>query len=57
MGNTQRCMYCKDEGTENNPILESHSLGKRNGQLICFNCIKEKVKIILELERRLREET
>lgn len=55
MGAKQTCMYCQELGTENNPILEIHSLGKYQGKYICFACIKKKIKIILDLEKRLNE--
>ena len=44
MGATQpKCILCDSYETENNPVLEVHSRGKRNGQLICFKCIKKKL--------------
>jgi hypothetical protein len=57
MGNIHRCMYCKDVGTENSPILEIHSRGKYRGKFICFNCIKKKVELILEFERIIQQGT
>ena len=58
MGNKEiKCMYCNDIEEEENPILEIHSLGKRNGQFICFDCLKKKIKIILIYEQRLQDKT
>ena len=45
-----KCVLCQEFETENNPVLEVHSKGKRDGQMICsksnvfdFTCIKTKV--------------
>ena len=47
MGNTiPKCDLCKKSETIGNPVLEVHSRGKRNRQLICFICIKKKKKNI-----------
>ena len=35
-----KCIFCLVRDTEDNPVLEVHSRGKRNGQMICFKCIK-----------------
>ena len=45
-----KCMFCLVNETENNPVLEVHSRGKRNGQMICFKCIKK--KLYKKYERR-----
>ena len=58
MGATQqKCILCDSYETENNPVLEVHSKGKRDGQLICsksnvfdFTCIKK--KLYKKYERR-----
>ena len=55
MGTKQTCMYCKDEEKEDKPILEIHSRGKYKGKHICWVCLKRKVEVILEYERRLQE--
>lgn len=37
------CCYCSsDEKYYYNPLLEIHTVGKRNGQIVCFNCFKKK---------------
>ena len=43
-----KCVLCDSYETENNPVLEVHSRGKRNGQMLCsksnvfdFTCIKK----------------
>ena len=52
MGATQpKCILCGSCETEKNPVLEVHSRGKRNGQMICFKCIKK--KLYKKFERRL----
>ena len=52
MGATQqKCILCQEFETENNPVLEVHSRGKRNGQMICFKCIKK--KLYKKYEKRL----
>ena len=38
-----KCILCQEFETENNPVLEVHSRGKRDGQLLCFKCIKKKL--------------
>ena len=45
-----KCVLCGSYETENNPVFEVHSRGKRNGQFICsksnvfdFTCIKKKI--------------
>ena len=44
MGATQqKCILCQEFETENNPVLEVHSKGKSNGQMLCFKCIKRKL--------------
>ena len=54
MGATQpKCMLCDSYETEKNHIFEIHSRGKRNGQLICFKCIKK--KIYKKYKRKLNE--
>ena len=55
MGTKQTCMYCKNEENEDYPILEIHSRGKYKGKNICWVCLKRKVEVILEYERRLQE--
>ena len=45
-----KCMVCGSFETENNPVLEVHSKGKRNGQMLCFKCIKK--KLYKKFERR-----
>ena len=58
MGATQqKCILCQQFETENNPVLEIHSKGKRNGQMLCsksnvfdFKCIKK--KLYKKYERR-----
>ena len=39
-----KCMFCLVGETEDNPIMVIYSRGKRDGQFICFNCIKKKNK-------------
>ena len=52
MGATQpKCMLCQEAETENNPVLVIHSRGKRDGQAICWRCIKK--KLYKKYERRL----
>ena len=34
------CILCQEAETENNPVLVIHSRGKRDGQSICWRCIK-----------------
>ena len=41
--NIPKCMVCGSYETENNPVFEVHSKGKRNGQSICWRCIKRKL--------------
>ena len=54
MGNTiPKCMLRQKSETEGNPVLEVHSRGKRGGQLICWICIKKKIKTLEKYERRL----
>ena len=38
-----KCILCQEFETENNPVLEVHSKGKRDGQMLCFKCIKKKL--------------
>ena len=45
-----KCIFCHTKETIGNPVLEVHSKGKRNGQMICFKCIKK--KIYKKYERR-----
>ena len=54
MGNTiPKCMLRQKSETEGNPVLEVHSRGKRGGQLICWICIKKKIKTLEKYERLL----
>ena len=51
MGATQqKCVLCQEFETENNPVLEVHSKGKRDGQMLCWRCIKR--KLYKKYERR-----
>ena len=44
MGSTiPKCILCHEFEAENNPVLEVHSRGKRDGQMICWRCIKRKL--------------
>ena len=44
MGATQqKCVLCDSYETENNHIFEVHSKGKRDGQMLCWRCIKRKL--------------
>ena len=55
MGATQqKCILCQEFETENNPVLEVHSKGKRDGQMLCWRCIKRKLykKYEKKLNRR-----
>ena len=52
--NIPKCILCQEFETENNPVLEVHSKGKRNGQMICFKCIKK--KLYKKYERRLYQQ-
>ena len=55
MGATQqKCVLCDSYETEKNHIFEIHSKGKRNGQMICFKCIKK--KLYKKYERRLYQQ-
>ena len=38
-----KCVLCQEFETEKNPVLEVHSHGKRNGQMLCWRCIKRKL--------------
>ena len=38
-----KCILCGSYETENNPVLEVHSKGKRDGQMLCWRCIKRKL--------------
>ena len=38
-----KCILCQEFETENNPVLEVHSKGKRDGQMLCWRCIKRKL--------------
>ena len=49
-----KCIVCGSYETENNPVLEVHSKGKRDGQMICFKCIKK--KLYKKYERRLYQQ-
>ena len=46
MGNIPKCMCCGAKESEDNPILQIHSRGKRKGQFICFTCLKHKLEVI-----------
>ena len=48
-----KCMFCLVGETEDNPIMVIYSRGKRDGQFICFNCIKKKIRTSQKYERRL----
>ena len=48
-----KCVLCDSYETENNPVLEVHSRGKRNGQLICFKCNKK--KLYKKYEKKINE--
>ena len=49
-----KCVLCQEFETEKNPVLEVHSHGKRNGQMLCWRCIKRKLykKYEKKLNRR-----
>ena len=49
-----KCVLCQEFETENNPVLEVHSKGKRDGQMLCWRCIKRKLykKYEKKLNRR-----
>ena len=54
MGATQpKCIFCKQPESEDNPVLEIHSRGKRNKQTICWSCIRRKRQVILEYEHKI----
>ena len=38
-----KCILCQEFETENNPVLEVHSKGKRDEQMLCWRCIKRKL--------------
>ena len=48
-----KCMVCQQFETEKNHIFEIHSHGKRNGQSICWKCLKK--KLYDKYERRLNK--
>ena len=48
-----KCVLCGSFETEKNPVLEVHSKGKRNGQMICFKCILK--KLYKKYEKKLNE--
>ena len=42
MGTTiYSCDFCQKKQTEDSPILEIHSIGKRDGQFICLYCLNQ----------------
>ena len=44
MGSTiPKCVLCQEFETEKNHIFEIHSKGKRDGQSICWKCLKKKL--------------
>lgn len=46
------CCYCSsDEKYYYNPLLEIHTIGKRNGQIICLNCFRKKNNTNIYTER------
>ena len=56
MGATQqKCVLCQEFETENNPVLEVHSHGKRNGQMLCWRCIKRKLYKKFEKKKNRRD--
>ena len=48
-----KCMFCLVGETEDNPIMVIYSRGKRDGQFICLNCIKKKIRTLKSYERRV----
>ena len=47
-------MYvCFAKESEDNPLFQIHSRGKRNGQVICFTCMKHKLEVIRLYNERL----
>ena len=54
MGTSQmKCMYCKAEEMEDNPILKIHSRDKYRGINVCWVCLKRKIQLIIEYENRI----
>jgi len=47
------CNFCGQKESEDNPLLLVCSRGKRGGQMICFLCIKAKIKRLQVFERRI----
>ena len=61
MGSTiPKCVLCDSYETEKNHIFEIHSKGKRDGQMLCWRCIKrnlykkyeKKINHIYSFDRR-----
>ena len=55
MGTIYSCDFCGKKETEDNHILEIHSHGRRDGQLICFACLKRKIEVLRLYQERLRQ--
>ena len=45
MGTNHSCMICLTTiNNVDNPLLEIHTCGKRDGQFRCLNCLMKKLK-------------
>ena len=56
MGTNHSCMICKTtDNNVDNPLLEIHTYGKRDGQFICLSCLMKKLKKREEYKKKLTE--
>ena len=55
MGAKISCVLCHtSDQNYDNPLLHIHHRGKRDGQHICLNCIKRRLKSIARYEERMK---
>ena len=56
MGAKLSCIVCHTSTHQDvdNPLLQIHTCGKRDGQYVCLNCIKLRLKRIQRYEDRIK---
>ena len=56
MGTNHSCMICYTTiNNVDNPLLEIHTCGKRDGQFVCLSCLMKRLKKKEEYKKKLTE--
>ena len=56
MGTNHSCVICKTTANNvDNPLLEIHTYGKRDGQFICLSCLMKRLKKRKQYHKKLTE--